>query len=133
MWKKAKDTHRYIQSKKGKGQKTKSGDAAPDFEDDNAMEEEPPDDDLVFLDDHASSKFRDTASIGGSSTIGEDSIGLNDEEPSTSSNYNYVAKTKKKLQVDDDDTGAMEAAKLMSETITSYFNIKEEAKPKESG
>lgn len=134
LWKKAKDTRRYFQSKKGKQPKAKSGDAAPDIEDDcDAMDEEPVDDDLNFLDENASTRFRETVSVGGTSTIGDDSVGPNDEEPTTSSNYSYVAKPKKKLRCDDDDTGAIEAAKMMSQTIASYFSKKDEEKSKDSG
>lgn len=121
MWKKAKDSLRYLQAK-GNKDKGKSGDAAPDVDDDTeAPEEDTLDDDMGFLIQNAAVELRDTASIGGASSFADQSF--DGEAASTSSNYSYAAGKKKSSRGDGD---ALEAAQLLSNTITSYFEKKGE-------
>lgn len=123
LWKKAKDAHRYFALKKGKQQKTKSGDAAPELDEDDAepFDDDMMDDELNFLDETSSTNYRQTFSVGGESTIGESSVDRNDEASGeASSNYSYMAKKNKR------DDATVEAAQLVSQTIASYFEAKKD-------
>lgn len=124
MWKKAKDAHRYLQGK-SKRDKAKSGDAAPDMDDaeEDAEEGERMDDDMCFLVENSSMQLRDTVSAGGASLFADES--LDSELPSTSSNYSYAAGAKKRFR-GNGDGDALEAAQMLSQTISSYFQKKEE-------
>lgn len=125
LWKKAKDTRRYLTIKKGKQQKSKSGDAAPDI--DGTVSEEDGDanelrDELFFLDESNSSNFRETFSLGGLSSIDQ-----NEESccETPASSYSYMDKKKKR-----DDNG-MEAAAVVSQSIAAFIEQSQEAKNNE--
>lgn len=124
LWKKAKDSHRYHAAKKGKT-KSKSGDAAPELDEasDGDAEGEDSVDQLSFLDESASYKYRETCSIGG-----ESSIGPNDDGNTASSSYSYMGRKKRRDESADD----ADAAKILSQSIASFIEKRQEPKETES-
>lgn len=69
IWKKAKDSHQYLTTKKQS--KVKSGDAMPEDCDVELFEDDAHElrNNLAFLDEGASSSLRETYSLGGDSPL----------------------------------------------------------------
>lgn len=137
LWKKARDTHRYLAQKAKSSSKTKSGDAAPEECDEEQHEESEVQElreEMAFLDENVSSSLRQTVSLGGEETAvprSSTSVAIDVHEsgsdtPSTSSNYSYMASKKK----NDRNDPSMEAALLVSRSISSFIEKREE-KPEE--
>lgn len=129
LWKKAKDSRRYIVATKTK-KNSKSGDAAPDFEDDEGdMDNETRSirDEMAFMDEATSSKFRETFSIGGLSVGSSSACGQSEQFDDTidtgetgtetaTSSYSYMAKKKRAISTSND------AAEKLSQSIVSFID-----------
>lgn len=126
IWKKLKDHHRYYTSK-SQG-KSKSGEAAPEEPDDSNLDFEMREE-LSFLSQYAPQSLRTTMSLGGDSEIDSFDQSLDHSLDDTNlSNYSYTTGPSKGTKK---ENRALEAAAMVGESISKYFDQKTSSQTKE--